>query len=175
MSSGCVSVQYYVKYANSTTVLQSVLWSRSMTLQASSTDNSALLIYSLQTAVPHTTTHSVHIRCQCVRSVLLTNKLKTFWYTVVPRLMYCAVSHRIRNNRLHFYAEKCTFLFGNLVCRYSFDSIQGRPKTGPLCFTTKFWTDLYQIWQKSKSLHSEHHAIMYCNRLWKIVANNNNC
>jgi len=36
-------------------------------------------------------------------------------------------------------------------------------KTGPLCFTgynfRNIEQSLYQIWQKSRSLHSEHHAI----------------
>jgi len=31
-------------------------------------------------------------------------------------------------------------------------------------------TDLYQIWHKSLSLHAEHHAIIYLNQPWKIVA-----
>jgi len=33
-----------------------------------------------------------------------------------------------------------------------------------------YWTDLYQIWHKWKSLHSEHRARVFLNQLWKIVA-----
>ena len=34
----------------------------------------------------------------------------------------------------------------------------------------KYRIDLYQIWHKSKSLHSEHSAGIYLNQLWKTVA-----
>ena len=36
--------------------------------------------------------------------------------------------------------------------------------------TLQIFNNLYQIWYKSKSLHSEHRARVYLNQLWKIVA-----
>ena len=53
--------------------------------------------------------------------------------------------------------------------------IPGRPKNGVMQFvlrpiTLEILKSLYQIWHKSRSLHSEHHAVIYLNQSWKIVA-----
>jgi len=34
---------------------------------------------------------------------------------------------------------------------------------------TLYLTDLYQIWQKSKSFHCEHHAVIYFKQFWKLA------
>jgi len=51
--------------------------------------------------------------------------------------------------------------------------LQGRPKTEPLCFTAYNFRNIEQIFTKfgtnqtSKSLHCEHHAVIYLNQFWK--------